>query len=165
MKKQNSKLASYMCHFPEEGVDLDRFVERGALLLGPEDLHALPAGIAALREKICLLRANHPKLVQQLEFLEKFIDSNPSHLPDNVCNETAFALLYAMSDMDLIPDNIPDDGYSDDAAVIEIVLSRNEEIFKSYCRLQGIDWADLRPGLLKRQQTSIPDLKLERPWN
>jgi len=140
-----SPLEDYIIYVSDEGVNFDRFVECGGWLLGREASANLDCGLAEFRQKIISLRGDHPRLARQIEFLANFFESDTAHLPINVRNETAFALLYAAKDVDLIPDDLPGVGYLDDAAVAENVLARHADVFEQHCTAHGIDWAALKP--------------------
>ena len=146
MNKPNPNLTAYMNYVSEEGLNLYRFVEHGGRLVGSEDSASLAAGLADLREKISDLRAMHPRLARKLEFLANVFETDAAHppevvrwLPEVVLNETAFALLYAAKEMDLVPDDIPRVGYLDDTAVTEVVLTRHAAVFEQHCIARGID--------------------------
>ena len=142
----NRRLAAYMIYQPDEGVDFARFVERGAWLLTPEETAGLERDqTSKLREKIACLRNDHPRLARQLEFLESLPGSDHVHLPDQVRNETVFALLYAVKEMDLIPDHLPGVGYQDDTAIVNAVLTRHQECFQRVCATNALEWAGLQP--------------------
>ena len=145
MKSSNPTLASYMNYVSREGLNLDRFVEHGGRLLGREETANLVAELDHLREKIAGLRGQHPQLARQLDFLVRFFETSPQATPDKVRNETIFALLYAAKDADLMPDDMPEVGYLDDAAVVESVLSRHAEIFGHHCAAHDLEWAALQP--------------------
>ena len=145
MKKLNPTLASYMSYVSEEGLNLDRFVEHGGRMLGPVEARGLADGFDDLREKISDVRRAHPLLARQLEFLAGFFEANPPHASDAVRNETIFALLYAAKDMDMMPDDMPEVGYLDDAAVTESVLWRHGNVFEEYCATRNLEWSALKP--------------------
>jgi uncharacterized membrane protein YkvA (DUF1232 family) len=155
-------LAAYKTYAAGEGLNLVRFVERGGRLLGAKAFSALPGGLAALREKINLLRREHPRLRRQLEFLASFFESAPADLPEHVRNETAFALLYAVQDNDLLPDDMPEVGHVDDAAITEIVLSRHAGIFERHCAAHGIEWDGLKPEIQPATPSGAPTRKAKR---
>lgn len=146
MKKPKDTLASYLNYVSDEGLNLDRFVEHGGRMLGPTDEAGLTAGLADLRVKISKLRNEHPQLARQLELLMGYFETNPWSPPEKVRNETIFALLYAARDTDLMPDDLPEVGYLDDAVVAESVLTRHAGAFERYCAAKGIDWAELKPA-------------------
>ena len=146
MNTPNTTLAAYMNYVSDEGLNLDRFVEHGGRMLGPNESDDLTRGLADLREKINALRDKHPQLARQLEFLVDYFETNPWNPPDKVRHETIFALLYAAKDMDLMPDDLPEVGYLDDAAVAESVLARHAETFERYCAAKDIDWTAMKPA-------------------
>lgn len=152
MNKPNPSLTAYINYLADEGLNLHRFVEHGGRLVGSEDSAGLAAGLVDLREKTSELRALHPQFARQLEFLANVFETDAAQppetvrwLPEAVRNETAFALLYAAKDMDLMPDDMPQVGYLDDTAVIEVVLTRHADVFEQHCAARGIDWASIQP--------------------
>lgn len=142
----SSVLSSYMVYVSEEGIDLDAFVTHGGRLAGREDPAALARDLTSLCEKIETLHTQHPRLAAQLQFLAGFIASGAAEAPETVRHEATFALLYATKEEDMIPDSLPDIGYSDDAAVTEIVLYRHDEFFEQHCLDRRIDWNAIRLG-------------------
>lgn len=146
MKNSNPSLSAYMTYVSEEGIDLHRFVEHGGRLLGPDDAADLAAGMDALREKIATVRDLHPRFARQLGFLVEFLENNPVSEPDPIRNESLFALLYALKEMDLMPDDMPEVGYLDDAAVTEVVLTRHAREFERYCESGETEWDAVAPG-------------------
>ena len=96
------------------------------------------------------MREAHPQLARHLSFLvDLYFKAGPELVPETARNETAFGLLYALKEMDLMPDDMPDVGYLDDTAVAEVVLSRNTTTFERYCVEHDIEWAALKPELRK----------------
>ena len=149
MKNSNPSLAAYMTYVSEEGINFHRFVEYGGRLLGADDAEALAGSLAGLHEKISSVRDRHPKLARQLKFLMEIFDkASPDLVPETARNEIVFALLYALKEMDLMPDDMPGIGYLDDAAVTEVVLARNADVFENYCEQHDIEWAALAPESL-----------------
>ena len=141
--KPNPQLAAYMHYVSDEGINLDRFVEQGGRLLGREESASLAGEFPAFREKIAVLRTEFPLLARQLEFLAAFFESDAATPFEQARNETAFALLYAVKDNDMMPDTVPGVGYLDDAAVAKVVLSRHADVFERHCALHGIAWGTL----------------------
>ena len=141
--KSNPQLAAYMHYVSDEGINLDRFVEQGGRLLGSEEAASLAGEFPALREKINALRTELPLFARQLEFLAGFFESDTAKQTEQARNETAFALLYAVKDNDMMPDTVPGVGYLDDAAVTKVVLSRHADVFERHCTVHGIAWSDL----------------------
>lgn len=147
MKNSNPSLSAYMNYVSEEGIDLHRFVEHGGRLLGPHDSEGISANLADLHEKISDVRERHPLLARQLTFLASVFEIDPALVPETVRTETVFGLLYALKEMDLMPDDMPEVGYLDDAAVTEVVLSRHAVFFERYCEKHGLEWAALKPEI------------------
>lgn len=152
MNQTDPSLPAYIDYVSDEGLNLFRFVEHGGRLVGREDSASLVAGLADLREKIASVLPMYPRLARQLEFLANVFEddaANPPEavrcLPEIVRNETAFALLYAAKDMDLVPDGMPQVGYLDDTAVTDVVLTRHAAVFEQQCAARGIDWATIEP--------------------
>jgi uncharacterized membrane protein YkvA (DUF1232 family) len=139
--RPNPLLAAYMHYVSDEGINLDRFVEQGGRLLGREESASLAEEFPALREKIVLLRNELPHFARQLEFLADFFESDTAKEFEQARNETAFALLYAVKDNDMMPDTMPGVGFLDDAAVAKVVLSRHAQAFERHCALNGLHWA------------------------
>ena len=143
--KKNPELAAYMnCH-AEEGLDLDRYVEHGSRLLTAPEAASLTDGLDDLHRKIAILKLEGPKLADQLELLADFHLENPPGLPAQVRTETIFALLYVIKDLDLVPDDEPDVGYLDDAAVVESVLARHAKVFENHCHFRQVEWSLVAP--------------------
>jgi len=142
--KKNPQLAAYMNCVAPEGLDLDAYVEHGACLLSPAETADLQQNLPDLRSKIITLHAEQPLLSRQLAFLLSFYEADPPNLPDKVRSETIFALLYAVKEVDLVPDDEPGVGYLDDAAVAESVLSRHAGVFEIHCDFHRIDWVALK---------------------
>jgi uncharacterized membrane protein YkvA (DUF1232 family) len=147
MSKAKPTLAAYMNYVSEQGLNLDRFVEHGGRMLGPDEANGLTDGLADLLGKIDGLRDKHARLARQLEFLVDYFETYPWNQPDKVRNETIFALLYAAKDSDLMPDDMPEVGFLDDAAVAESVLARHAGTFERYCAAKDLDWAAIQPGI------------------
>jgi uncharacterized membrane protein YkvA (DUF1232 family) len=143
--QKNPELAAYMNCKAEEGLDLDRFVEHGGRMLTPAEAASLTTGLDELQEKITSLGMVKPKLARQLTLLIDFYQENPPGLPAQARSETIFALLYAIKDADLVPDEEPDVGYLDDAAVAESVLSRHAGVFGNHCHFRQIEWSTVAP--------------------
>jgi uncharacterized membrane protein YkvA (DUF1232 family) len=133
-------LDSYMLYMPEGGLETDLFVEYGGQLVGKAKCETLLRDLLGLNDKIEDLRGQFPRLSRQLEFLADFAVRASGDRQEPVRNEALFALIYCAKDCDLIPDSIPEIGYSDDAAVVELVLARNAPTFEAHSRGRGIDW-------------------------
>lgn len=150
-------LGSCLQFVPEEGIYFEKFVEEGGRLVALEGRRDLGAAEPDLRAKIESLRGAHPQLARQLEFFDKLLVWDTGRLPKKTRAEVLFALLYAIAEVDLVPDVFPEVGYTDDALVCEVVLKRNATALHEFSAASGIDWqavsaeiaseADSRPHL------------------
>jgi uncharacterized membrane protein YkvA (DUF1232 family) len=52
-----------------------------------------------------------------------------------------------VQDNDLLPDDMPEVGHVDDAAITEIVLTGHAGIFEQHCAAHDIEWASLKPEI------------------
>ncbi|MEO6847831.1 MAG: DUF1232 domain-containing protein [Chthoniobacterales bacterium] len=114
------------------------------LVNGAQKLNTL--AIIQLREHLPLIRAkmsaeefpNQPHLREQSEFLACFIEDalDNVYAPEDPVSilETSFALNYLFQEVDIIPDSIPEIGYSDDSAIIRAVLLRHRAEFERYSK-------------------------------
>jgi len=134
-------LGSCLQFVPEEGINFEKFVEEGGRLVALEGRRDLGKAEPELRTKIESLREAHPRLARQLEFFEKLLVWDTGRLPEKTRGEILFALLYAIAEVDLVPDVFPEVGYTDDALVCEVVLRRHATVFHQFCAASGIDWA------------------------
>lgn len=90
----------------------------------------------------------HPRLKKQLNFLFGFVSK---HFPDGVTKdvipafaEAVFALKYALSAIDYVPDVIPGIGRVDDALIVRTALKRNAPIYEAYAKEAGADWDSVK---------------------
>lgn len=87
----------------------------------------------------------------RVAFLARFLAGSGSAGPRSAAlcrsvNEAVFALLYLIAESDLVPDDVPGIGYSDDAAVLTAVLVRNERVLRDFARQIGEEWSALLPN-------------------
>jgi uncharacterized membrane protein YkvA (DUF1232 family) len=126
-----------MSNQAENVLDIDAFVDCGGRLVGDQNSASLQENLTGFGAKLIVLQMTHPELAEQLRFLVEFAAEDEG-APREIRNEAIFALLYCASDADLIPDDLPEIGFSDDAAIAETVLSRNAHFFASYGRAHGV---------------------------
>ena len=138
-------LTAFMSYVPEEGIVFERFVEHGSSLVQLHDPVQIQEVLLLASNKAHQLRLTNPKLARQLTFLVELFACSWAQLPEKTRSEMAFALLYTARDLDLIPDSIPGCGFADDAAVVEAVLTRHEEVLLEHCLNYGYRWEALRP--------------------
>jgi uncharacterized membrane protein YkvA (DUF1232 family) len=139
------RLGSRLQFVPEQGVDFEHFLDEGVRLLESEGRRDIGSMIPELRAKITSIRDDHPQLARRLEFLETVLVVGMEPLIERADNEIHFALLYAIAEVDLVPDVFPEVGYADDAIICEIVLARHAAFFERFCAVRGIDWMAIRP--------------------
>jgi uncharacterized membrane protein YkvA (DUF1232 family) len=139
------RLGSRWQFIPREGIDFDRFVDEGVRLLDAEGGRDIGSLIPELRAKIAMVHDEHPRLARHLEFFETVLIVATEPLPHRAHSEILFALLYAVAEVDLVPDVYPEVGYTDDAIICEVVLARHAAFFERFCLVRGIEWSTLRP--------------------
>jgi len=120
------RLGSRLQFIPERGVDFEHFFDEGVRLLESEGRRDIGAMIPELRAKIAALRGEHPLLARRLDLLETVLVVGTEPLLERADNEIHFALLYAIAEVDLVPDVFPEVGYVDDAIICEIALKRHD---------------------------------------
>ena len=131
--------------------DFQQFIADGATRLTPRAIHDLVAELPDIRGRFPeIAAAGFPLAERQLSLLadvvEGFAFDRDRDLPYHVALESAFALSYFHRDVDLIPDTLGALGFTDDAAVIEIVIARNAEPLRSFAKEHGHHWADVAPA-------------------
>jgi len=139
-KNGSEFLDGYLLYLPEDGLDFECFVEYGGQLVAGEEPATLLSVLLGLETKIEKLRLEFPLLCRQLELLADFAVSGSGEWKEKARNEAIFALIYCAKECDLIPDSIPEIGYSDDAIVTQLVLARNAAILEAHCDARGVDW-------------------------
>ncbi len=112
--------------------DLHQFILDGARRITPRYVSKLVRHLPEIR-LVATQVAEFPQLTDQVEFLAELIEDFHSGLNQNVpytaIAEAAFALSYLRKAVDIIPDQIPDIGYADDAAIITAVFETYKEAF------------------------------------
>jgi uncharacterized membrane protein YkvA (DUF1232 family) len=112
--------------------DLKEFIADGARRITPVHLDKLVRWLPEIRLAITQI-VEFPNLPDQVEFLGEIIEDFHSGLnksiPYTAIAESAFALLYLRKGVDIIPDNIPGAGYTDDAAIINSVFENYKQPF------------------------------------
>jgi uncharacterized membrane protein YkvA (DUF1232 family) len=125
--------------------DMTEFVTHGASQITPREVEEVVRAIPMLRAE-WTMQVDHrafPNLANQLDFLARVVEDFEAGLekdiPFEAASEAAFALVYFHREIDIIPDFIPGIGYADDAAVVETVLERHDEVFARYAKQKHID--------------------------
>jgi uncharacterized membrane protein YkvA (DUF1232 family) len=127
-----------------EGIteEITGFIQSQARALSLADLDRLIVDLPALRERFAKIPAQtYPYLADQLQFLSRVVeDQVVQDTAAEMVGEAAFALLYFQRSTDLIPDSIPGMGLLDDAMIVQIVLGRHEQAFKSSSHGYQLSW-------------------------
>jgi uncharacterized membrane protein YkvA (DUF1232 family) len=112
--------------------DLREFIADGARRITPAHLEKLVRWLPEIRLAVSQIE-EFPSLPDQVEFLGEIVEDFHSGLnksiPFTAIAESAFALLYLRKGVDIIPDNIPRIGYTDDAAIINSVFEHYKQPF------------------------------------
>jgi uncharacterized membrane protein YkvA (DUF1232 family) len=124
------------------------FVHRGAAQITPKILKGVHKKLPMLKMEFAQINApKYPHLVEQLEFLanvvEDFVDGEDPDLPLVTVASSAFALVYAHRQLDLIPDQNAEYGFADDSAVVRTVLIEHEKVLADYGTRHRLNWAKI----------------------
>jgi hypothetical protein len=115
---------------PGKAVSLDEYIEHLKSGFRATDLQAIRGLLPKLHEKAAAAgAAGHPDLIEGVKVLERTLLSEEASrsgdpLPPHIA-EAGVAAAYLLKGIDIIPDMIPDIGYSDDAWIVARVLQRN----------------------------------------
>jgi uncharacterized membrane protein YkvA (DUF1232 family) len=125
---------------------ISEYVEERAARLTLESLDQLRAELPLLNVQFAAIVVRRfPHLRQQLKLLSDFLEDTVDDLfpfgSEASRKETAFALLYAAKEADIIPDSASEIGYADDSLIVRTVLSRHQEVFRDYCHFRKIRWS------------------------
>jgi uncharacterized membrane protein YkvA (DUF1232 family) len=128
--------------------DIAMFIRRGAGQITPKVLKGIHKKLPLLKMEFARIEApKYPHLIDQLEFLanvvEDFAEGADEDLPYLAVAAASFALVYAHRQMDLIPDQNPDYGFTDDSAVVRAVLMEHERSLEEYARRQHLNWGSV----------------------
>ena len=111
------------------------FVEEQAAKLTHGDILKLASRLPALRAQFsCIPMLEYPQLAEQYEFFALIIQDCAEQVDckvPKVCQrEAAFALLYLEKHGDLLPDDAPGIGLTDDQAVVAAVLHKHRDALR-----------------------------------
>ncbi len=124
---------------------ITEYIEKGSRSMTPRSVESFRKLLPDIQFKMTSIDApKYPHLMSQIEFLTRFVED----FADGVWKESSFvayaeslfALSYLLKEVDVIPDSLPDIGFSDDSAIIRAVLSRAESEFQRYAQASNIDW-------------------------
>jgi uncharacterized membrane protein YkvA (DUF1232 family) len=123
---------------------IDRIITEGARTLTLEDLDALMVVLPKVRDELEAEASPEEGMLDQFRFLRHVAEDAAAGLRREVSlvalAEVTFALLYLTKNNDLIPDNLPHEGWIDDKAIFTTVLLRNEAALKELAISRGHDW-------------------------
>lgn len=119
--------------------EMVEFVMHGASKMTPREVENVVRAIPTLRlEWTQIDEKTYPGLAERVEFLARLVEDFDAGLQKDLsfeaAAEAAFALAYFYREIDIIPDFIPEIGYSDDAQVVDIVLQRHAREFSRYAQ-------------------------------
>ncbi len=125
--------------------EVAKFVDRGTSMITPNILEGVHKKLPYLKLKFTEINdPAFPHLMDQLEFLanviEDFAEGVEQDLPYVTAAAAAFALIYAHRQFDLIPDQIPENGYSDDSVIVRAVLISHEKVLAAYAERHKMNW-------------------------
>lgn len=128
--------------------DFEEFVVSGAQKITPGEIakfeHELPLVLAKINQ---VDPPAQPHLKCQAQFLVRYVEDclDSKYMPDDIgaLAEAIFALMYLHKGVDIIPDMIPDIGFSDDSAVLRTVLRRHVPEFEKFGTAAGMDFQSL----------------------
>ena len=121
------------------------FVEEQAAKLAHGDIVELASRLPALREQFsCIPILEYPQLAEQYEFLALIVEDCSEQVdckvPEVCQREAAFALLYLEKHGDLLPDDAPGIGLTDDQAVVATVLHKHRDVLRACPRGYLFRW-------------------------
>jgi uncharacterized membrane protein YkvA (DUF1232 family) len=105
--------------------------------LGLKDLERVVAGGDAVRQMLLGFPKEHALAGRQAELLLDLLGAGTAPIESR--KQAAGALIYLGAPIDLVPDD-DEDGYSDDAAVIQLAVTRTEEALRVHCVERGLDF-------------------------
>jgi uncharacterized membrane protein YkvA (DUF1232 family) len=126
-----SEIASYVIH--------------GAAQVTPATLDKVLRNLPLWKVEFAQINAPHfPHLVDQLEFLADIVEDVAEgaykDLPYAALAAAVFALMYAHTKTDIIPDTVGPLGHSDDSSVARAVLILHEKAFAAYADKLGLEF-------------------------
>jgi uncharacterized membrane protein YkvA (DUF1232 family) len=126
--------------------DIAEFVREGAQKITPADIAQFEQELPLVLAKVAEADTSSlPHLREQAQFLVRFVEDclGEQYAPEDVMAlaEAIFALMYLLKGTDIIPDDLPGIGFSDDSAVIRAVLSHHTAEFSRYVSEMGYDFS------------------------
>ncbi len=120
-------------------VDIEAFVENGAKTISVSDLEEIRRLIPNLEQKLASIEDGPVKEIEPLvRFLSQYLLSPASRAEVMPVHEAAFALKYFLKGVDIIPDLVPEIGYTDDLAILRLVYQRNHDAFSEFAKAESL---------------------------
>jgi uncharacterized membrane protein YkvA (DUF1232 family) len=128
--------------------EIAKFVHHGASKITTGILRGVRKKLPILKVEFAQIHApKYPHLVDQLEFLtnvvEDFLEGTADEIPLGTIAASAFALIYAHRQMDLIPDSVAEWGHADDSSVVRAVLIEHERVLAAFAAKIGLSWSKI----------------------
>ena len=116
---------------PSVVVSIDEYISAAAETVVEDDIKTITASRERIEEQLALEGARqHYDLVEGVHALLIHLDalSAERNCLSSETSEAAVALLYFLSESDIIPDSLPEIGFTDDARIVARVLDRNPSL-------------------------------------
>ena len=116
---------------PSVVVSVDDYISAAAETVVENDIKTITASRERIEEQLALEGVQqHYDLVEGVRALLTHLDSLPVERGSlgSETSEAAVALLYFLSEADIIPDSLPEIGFTDDARIVARVLDRNPSL-------------------------------------
>lgn len=116
---------------PSVAVSIDEYIVEAAETLTIEDIRSVVEFQGRIEEMLDLEGVRqHYDLVEGTRALLAHIQTLPEvqETASSSTREAVVALLYLLKGADLIPDSVPDIGFTDDARIVARVLARNPSL-------------------------------------
>lgn len=132
------------CH-ADEGVNMDRYIEHGSLLLKPAKTASFTENLEEQHTKLAMLKLTKSKLADHLEFLADFHLGNLPRLEQQVRTGT-LPCWVSLQSLIWCPTMNPGAGYLDDAAELGSLPVRHASVFENHCHFRRLNWMALAPA-------------------
>jgi|GEM_PF-2336462 len=122
---------------------IQEYVVSGGQAVTAGEVDAFRRHFAAYKLKIELLEGIGQSVLRErasflIRFVEDVLDGEYDPTDFAALPEAIFAVKYLAKGIDIIPDSLPDVGYTDDNAVVASVISGHQKEFEAYCTASGL---------------------------
>jgi hypothetical protein len=130
--------------------NIQDFVVQGGQAVTAGEVAAFRNHLAAYKLKAETLELEGQSVLREevqflLRYIEDVLDDVFVPADFSALPEAVFAVRYVARGVDIIPDSVPDIGWSDDAAVVGAVIAGHQEEFLKFCDTVGLKL----PGAIK----------------